>query len=135
MAVKVLTIGTFDLYHYGHAELFKKCAALGEVHVGVNSDEFVKEYKKQAPVMSLAERLVAVESNKHVTKTYINDSAGYELIATVKPDLLVVGSDWLKKDYCSQIGVNPDNLPCPIAFVNYTKGISTTDIKKRIQIK
>ena len=47
--MKTITIGTFDLLHVGHIELFKKCKELaGDSNfiIGLNTDEFIFKYKK-----------------------------------------------------------------------------------------
>lgn len=39
--IRVLTYGTFDLFHVGHIRLLKRLKELGtELYVGVSSDEF-----------------------------------------------------------------------------------------------
>ena len=46
LAMRVLTIGTFDLLHPGHVALLERCVELGgdraHVSVGVNTDDFIK---------------------------------------------------------------------------------------------
>lgn len=46
----VLTVGVFDLLHYGHFELFRRAKELaegGDLVVAVQLDEFVLKYKPQ----------------------------------------------------------------------------------------
>lgn len=50
----VYTVGTFDLLHVGHIALLEYCASLGDtVAVGVASDEVVKLYKPNIPIVPL----------------------------------------------------------------------------------
>ena len=68
-------------------------------------------------------------------KVLINTSAGAELIREVNPDILVIGSDWLRKDYLKQIDMTPDELDAlniSLMYTPYTDGISSTEIKRRV---
>jgi glycerol-3-phosphate cytidylyltransferase len=140
--MKVLTIGTFDLIHPGHVLLLERCVELGgeraQVCVGVNTDDFIKRYKGEYPVMSLVERLEMLRAIRWVDDVLINK--GNEdckvLIDEVKPDLLVVGSDWLGKDYLKQTGLTREYLErrnIALVFLPYTVGISTTALKARLK--
>ena len=129
---EVLTIGTFDVTHIGHAILFKRCQELGNLTVGVNSDEFIEEYKGRLPLYTYEERAALISKLGYTVMK--NDSAGRELINEVQPDIIVIGSDWLRKDYLAQIDVTPDYLDendITLVYVPYTQGISSTDIKRR----
>jgi hypothetical protein len=53
----------------------------------------------------------------------------------VKPDYVLIGSDWARKDYYKQMGFTQDWLDARgigLIYIPYTKGISSTEIKKRI---
>ena len=90
---EVLTIGTFDTPHIAHALLFKRCEQLGNLTVGVNSDEFIEKYKGKPPLFTFEERATLIARLGY--KVLINTSAGAELIRQVNPDILVIGSDQL----------------------------------------
>lgn len=130
-----LTIGTFDTPHIGHAALILRCAELAdEVVVGVNSDWFVQKYKGVKPVYNEDERM---ELMRYLTPDVrLNDGPGGDLIAQVKPDYLVIGNDWLGRDYLKQIDMTVEdfqNWNLTLVYVPVTLGISTTDIKQRLQ--
>lgn len=131
--VDALTIGTFDTPHLGHARLFRFCESLGSTVVGVNSDEFVEEYKGQRPLFMYEERARLIGGlGLSVVK---NETAGADLICHIRPRFLVIGSDWLRKDYLKQIDMSPDELDfigTSLVYTPYTQGISTTDIKRRV---
>ena len=131
---RLLTIGTFDPPHLGHANLFKKCDVFADqVIVGVNSDEFVMKYRKVAPLYHLSERQRLIESLGY--ETVPNHSAGRELIQKIMPDMLAIGSDWLHKDYMAQIDMTPhdfDAMRITLIYIPYTEGISASDLKERI---
>lgn len=136
LAVKtVLTIGTFDIPHMGHAAFLNAASELGDqLIVGVNSDRFVQQYKGSAPVFTFSERSKLLHRAGY--RVAANDGAGHELIRMVAPDILAIGSDWMERDYLNQIGVTQsewDGLGIALVFVRYTHGISTSEIKRRLR--
>lgn len=137
--MRVITLGTFDLFHYGHVNLLKKCRELGDfVIVGLNSDGFIERYKGKKPVMSYQERRESILATELADKVVENDQtngSARDLIKECAVDLIVIGSDWARKDYVDQLRINWDWLDrqgIGICYVNYTHGISTTELKKRI---
>jgi len=139
---KVLTVGTFDLLHSGHIQLFRNCRNIagidGEVVVGINSDEFVLKYKKVNPVMPYKERQAVISQLKDVSAVVKNDSSNLtSMLKTISPNFLVVGSDWAKKDYFSQIGVDLEWLyknNILLLYTEYTSNISSSLIKNNINL-
>lgn len=135
--MKILTVGTFDLLHSGHINLIKNCRKLaggsGQVIVGVNSDDFVLKYKNCKPIIPLRDRMKVISNLRDVDKVIINESSSLEkMLIEEKPHVLVVGSDWAKKDYFSQIGVTLDWLTqndILLIYTEYTKEVSTTILK------
>lgn len=129
-----MTIGTFDTPHIGHAILVNKIRALAPITiVGVNSDRFVQEYKGFKPLYSERERMELM--GELGILVVLNDGPGYALIQEHKPDLLVIGDDWLGRDYLQQIGMDARDLHLwgvSLLYVNATDGISTSDIKQRL---
>lgn len=130
---EILSIGTFDPGHLSHARLFKFCESLGNTTIGVNSDEFIEAYKGKPPLFTYEERAKQIGSlGLRVLK---NESAGRELILRESPDFLVIGSDWLRKDYLEQIDITPDDLDkagISLLYTPYGEGISSSLIKERI---
>ncbi len=135
-----LTVGTFDLPHFGHGNIFKWCKILsngGRVVVSLNTDEFVKSYKGSLPVMDYEARAKTILAFKYVDEVVPNfgDENGKAVIDAVRPDLLVIGSDWAKKDYYTQMQFTQDWLDergIVLCYVPYTKGISTSLIKEKL---
>lgn len=137
-----ITLGTFDLLHIGHIKLFQKCRQLagpGKVIVGLNSDQFIQDYKGKPPVMSYKERMDVILSIKLVDGVFINSQAegnAKQVILDSGANLIVIGSDWARKDYVKQLGLDWDWLDehqIGICYVNHTDGISTTELKQRIK--
>jgi glycerol-3-phosphate cytidylyltransferase len=133
----IYTGGTFDLFHYGHAEFLKQCKRIGFVVVSLNTDEFIKEFKGKAPVMNYEEREAVLRSCKYVDAVIPNfDGANSKpAIVAVMPDFIFVGSDWATKDYYKQMQFTQewlDKHDIKLCYVPYTKGISSTEVKKRL---
>lgn len=130
---EVLTIGTFDTPHINHAKFLLFCQSIGDTTVGINSDEFVEEYKGKRPLFTYEERARLIANlGFRVMK---NESAGRELIEELKPNFIVVGSDWLRRDYLKQIDMTPDRLDemdISLVYTPYSEGISSTELKKRV---
>jgi len=132
------TGGTFDLFHYGHVNFLKKCKQLADfVVVSLNTDTFVAEYKTST-VMNYKERetslLYCPYVNKVIPNTFGQDSK--PTILCVKPDIIAVGDDWAHRDYFEQMSFTQkwlDDNNIVLVYIPYTKGISTSDIKKRIK--
>jgi len=137
---KVLTIGTFDLMHVGHIDLFKTCKEFagegGTVFVAINTDDFVERYKGRRPIIHQGDRIVMVDACKYVDFAYFHESGEdcRETIEKVRPDILVIGSDWLSKNYLKQIGIIPEYLEDNNICLVYAprKHESSSKIKERI---
>lgn len=138
---RVVTIGTFDIPHLGHAEFLKKAVAWtqwpqSDFIIGVNSDRFVLRYKGASPLYNQYERQSFIKSLGY-HRVEFNDGPGLEFIKRCRANIVVVGSDWLERGgYMEQIGLSQREmvaLGLSIIFVPYTQGISTSDIKRRIE--
>ncbi len=121
-----------DLFHAGHVEFFRKAKAFGDyLIVGVLADEVVEEYKR-TPVLSLEERVQAIRGCKYVDEVIIAPPLRLteEMVREHRIDYVVHGDDFNKDLLEDQYGVS---LKLGIfRTVPYTKGISTTEIIKRI---
>ena len=89
----VLTQGSFDFIHIGHFLYLEKARALGDVLVvGVDSDSKIRKRKgPDRPVVSEKERLEMLRHVRHVNFVTLKneDLAKWQLIKTIKPDVLV----------------------------------------------
>jgi len=137
----VYTGGTFDLPHKGHVKFLRMCKKIagrgGIVVVSLNTDEFIKEYKKKPPIMSFEERKAVLEEFRSVDLVIPNTGGADSkpAILSVMPSFIVIGSDWAKKDYYAQMQFTQewlDNNGITLIYVPYTEGLSTTEIKRRL---
>lgn len=130
---RVFTSGSFDLFHVGHLNILRKSAALGdELIVGVSTDELIEEYKGMKPVIPFFQRVRIVEAVDCVTKvvkqTKLTDIAQ---LLREDIDIVTIGDDW-KGKYLEGIEWMKSQSGKEVVYFPYTKGISTTEIKRRI---
>ena len=101
MSKRIFVNGTFDILHPGHIQLLNYAKSLGDsLTVGIDSDRRVAEKKGPSrPVNNVHDRAFMLHSLKAVDHVVVFDS-DEELercIKVVKPDIMVVGSDWKDK--------------------------------------
>lgn len=137
----VATLGTFDLFHRGHVNLLRRCREVAqgdEVIVGLNLDEFVEEFKGRRPVVNYSDRAAVLRACRYVDLVVPNvgKADSKPILMSMRPDVLVVGSDWQDRDYHAQIAASPEWLAARgihIIYVPYTTDISTTALRRRIE--
>jgi rfaE bifunctional protein nucleotidyltransferase chain/domain len=100
----IWTNGTFDVLHMGHIKLFREARKLagpgGQVIVGTDSDERVRELKgPERPINSLFNRVDFLRAIKYidVVCTYSSEYNLKALIQQYRPDILIVGDDYIGK--------------------------------------
>lgn len=133
---RLITIGTFDIPHVGHASFLMQCSEISdEVIIGVNSDTFVSAYKGSKPVYNQTERMALIRELGY-DKVVLNDGPGDYIIKMYRPEVIAIGTDWLPpRDYLGQIGLTKEWLQktgTTLVFFPYTEGISTADIRRRL---
>ena len=139
MAV-VYSQGSFDILHHGHINILRKCRKLagtvGRVVVSLLTDESYTLYRGYVPALPFEDRKAVLEACMYVDQVIEGDNRKTaEEITALKPDIVVVGSDWAKKDIFAQYNVTPDFFDqndATLIYLPYTEGISSTEIKKRI---
>ena len=95
------TNGCFDILHLGHLEILTKSKEFGDrLIVAVNSDESVRKLKgKERPVNDFQTRSNMLASFSFVDYVVeFSDDTPKKLIQIIKPDFLIKGGDYKKKD-------------------------------------
>lgn len=83
-----------DVIHGGHIEVIRRAAELGELTVGVLTDEVVATYKRY-PMLSCEERMKLIAGIKGVHRVVRQDDISYRKpLREWKPDYVVHGDDW-----------------------------------------
>lgn len=125
---KVITYGTYDLFHFGHLRLLERAKALGDyLIVAVSSDEF-NRIKDKTCVYPFAERAAIVKAIRCVDEVIAEENWEQKIedVLTHQVDVFVMGDDWegqfdFLRDYCE------------VVYLSRTPDISSTGIKTDIR--
>ena len=94
MPKKIFMSMSTDVIHGGHINIIRRAAGLGELTVGVLSDETVASYKRY-PLLSCDERMKIVAAIQGVSHVIKQEGLSYRtILKEVKPDIIVHGDDW-----------------------------------------
>jgi len=126
---KVITYGTFDMFHIGHLRLLQKIKELnggGELIVAVSTDEF-NLLKGKKTLIPYEQRAEIVANIKGVDRVIAEESWEQKIedIKKYNIDIFAMGDDWrgkfdFLKDYCE------------VVYLPRTKDISTAQLKKSL---
>lgn len=123
---KVITYGTFDLFHQGHINLLKRAKGYGDyLIVGVTTDSYDKSRGKLNVNDSIVKRIDNVKKSGYVDEIIIEEYEGQKVEDIQKYDIdtFIIGSDWKGKfDYLKKF--------CKVVYLERTKGISSTQIRE-----
>ncbi len=125
--IKVITYGTFDLFHEGHYRLLQRAKQLGDyLIVGVTTEEYYQTRGKLNVVDSLITRIENIKKTGLADEIIVEESQGQKFrdIKKYDIDIFTVGSDWTGtfdylKDYCK------------VVYLERTKYISSTMLRAK----
>jgi glycerol-3-phosphate cytidylyltransferase len=122
---RIITYGTFDLFHRGHQSILERAKALGGyLVVGVTGERYDMERGKLNVHDSLPERIENVRATGLADEIIVEEYLGQKISDIVKYhiDALAIGSDWKGKlDYLKQY--------CEVVYLERTKDISSTQLR------
>ena len=125
--IKVITYGTYDLFHYGHQRLLERAKELGDyLIVGITTDDFDKKRGKINVHQSLMERIESVRATGLADEIIIEEYEGQKIddIKRFDVDIFTVGSDWVGHfDYLKEY--------CDVVYLERTEGVSSSDIRSK----
>ncbi|MEN8934302.1 adenylyltransferase/cytidyltransferase family protein [Planktotalea arctica] len=124
---RLITYGTFDLFHHGHLRLLRRCSALAsEIHVGVSTDAFNMEKGKRS-VWGYSRRSREVLETGLVTSVFPERSFEQKPkdITRLGANLFIMGDDWKGQfDWLVPF--------CDVIYLPRTPNISTTLLKSKL---
>ena len=127
--IKVITFGTFDMWHMGHSNLLSRCCKYSEnICAGVSSDEFTFQKKQILPRDDLKTRLENIKKCKFVKKVFEETSMELknEYIKLYSANILIMGDDWQDKF---------DWVDCCVIYLPRTPNISSTMLREQMNVK
>ena len=127
--VRVITFGTFDLFHVGHLRILERARALGtSLSVGVSSDELNQQKKGKTPVCSLEDRMAILRALRCVDEVFVEHALELkaQYIQEQAADIMVMGEDWRGK-------FDDMKAHCEVVYLERTPSISTTALLEVIR--
>ena len=122
---KIITYGTFDLFHLGHLEILRRAKELGDyLLVVISTDEFNWDEKQKKCVYPYAHRAEIVKAIRYVDEVIPETCWEQKSTDVAKHDIdvFVMGDDWEGKfDFLKD--------QCEVIYLPRTEGISSTQIK------
>jgi len=129
--MRVITFGTFDVFHVGHVNILERAKLHGShLIVGVSSDDLNMSKKAKFPIYSQEDRLHILRSLRCVDEVFVEHSLELkeEYIKHYNADILIMGDDWQGKfDHLSSV--------CQVIYLPRTPSISTTEIIEIVKTK
>ena len=130
----VFTNGCFDILHRGHVTYLEQAGLLGDaLVVGVNTDASVARLKGPGrPLVPEGDRALIIAALSSVAAvTLFDEDTPSELIAALRPDVLVKGGDYPPEDIVGADTVEQGGGR--VVVIPYMDGHSTTALIKRLR--
>lgn len=136
MTKKVYVGMSADLVHPGHLNIINEASKLGEVMIGLLTDEAIASYKR-LPYMNFEQRKAVVGSIKGVASVVPQETLDYvPNLRKYRPDFVVHGDDWKEGVQRNVRQAVIDVLAewgGELVEVPYTKGISSTQLNNALK--
>lgn len=123
---KIITYGTFDMFHEGHYNILKRAKSYGDyLIVAVTGESYDIGRGKLSVRDSLATRMENVKASGFADEIIVEEYLGQKISDIIKygVDAFVIGDDWRGKfDHLSEY--------CEMIYLPRTEGISSTQIRE-----
>lgn len=129
----VFTNGCFDLIHLGHIQYLREAAAHGDkLVVALNADASVSRLKgPHRPINNEATRLEVMAAFEFTDAvTLFTEDDPYQLIKTIRPNVLVKGGDWAAEQIVGSDVVLAAGGT--VKALTFAPGYSTTALEQKI---
>ena len=127
-----------DIIHNGHINIINTASKLGEVTVGVLTDQAIASYKR-LPYLTFEERSVIIKAIKGVTRVVPQETHDYRPNLNVyRPDFVVHGDDWksgIQRKVRNQVIEKINEWGGKLVEVPYTDGVSSTRINEALKVQ
>lgn len=131
------TCSAFDLFHAGHYLMLKDAKTqCDHLIVGLQTDPTLDlDYRlktdnkqKNLPIQDFEERKIQLEGCKYVDQivVYSTEKELYQLLNKIKPNVRILGSDWMNKEYTGC------DLDIEIYWHKRDHDYSTSNLRKRV---
>ena len=124
-----------DIIHEGHINILKTANKLGDVVVGLLTDEAIASYKN-IPHLDYKRRKIIIQNIRYVKKVIPQNTLSYvSNLNLLKPDFVVHGNDWksgVQKKTRDEVIKTLKKWSGKLVEPVYTKNISSTIIKNKI---
>src|SRR3989338_1610501 len=125
-----------DLLHHGHINIIKEGAKLGDVTIGLLTDEAMATYKR-LPLLEFEQRKAIVENLKRVKEVIPQPTLDYvPNLRAFKPDFVVHGDDWktgVQRKTRERVIETLKEWGGQLIEPAYTKDISSTKLNKGLK--
>ncbi len=125
-----------DLVHPGHLNILKEAAKLGDLTVGLLTDQAIASYKR-VPFMDFEQRKIVIENIKGVDNVIPQTTLDYvPNLEALKPDIVVHGDDWqegVQKKTRQRVIDSLAGWGGELVEVPYTQGISSSQLHKMMK--
>jgi phosphoenolpyruvate phosphomutase len=120
-----------DLVHHGHINIINEASKLGEVTVGLLTDEAIAGYKR-VPLLPYEHRKKIIEGMKGVSRVVPQDTLDYvPNLMKIRPDYVVHGSDWktgVQQQTRARVIEALRGWGGELVEPEYTEGVSSTQL-------
>ena len=132
---KVYVAMSADIIHQGHLNVLNEARKLGDVIVGLHTDQVIRGYWRN-PIMKYEERKKVVENIKGVIEVIPQDILNQvPNLRKIKPDYVLHGDDWMEgdqreiRDKVIEVLKEWDGK---LVEVPYTKGVSISKLEEQL---
>lgn len=125
-----------DIIHSGHINIIKNGVELGEVYIGLLTDQAIASYKR-LPILDYESRKKIFENIKGVKEVIPQKTLDYtDNLMALKPDYVVHGDDWrsgVQRNVRQKVIDTLKIWGGELIEIPYTKDVSCTGLEKTVR--